>query len=273
MIKFSEGSHWYDRDGKPQHDADLRIARKEKLYPSVTSIDKFVFKNDFLDRWKMNQLVIAAGENMRQPHESAEQYGNRIYEISMEKSKDAIEFGIAIHKALEDHPQLPLETKFMHWFNRFDSWWKSVGGELISNEIVLLDHDIGVAGRTDRIASVRGCRSVIDYKTQDVKTDDKGRKQPAFYEGFPRQLGFYAVCDAKQSGMFPDIPDCYSLVVDSNDGGEIYEKLWTKEEIIKAYEEFVAGAWLWFRGTTKRKPYWPTGAEWSPFVNPPPMPE
>lgn len=258
MIKFENNAHWYGSDGKPQHDADLRVARKKFLYPSVTTIDKDVFKNDFLDRWKMNELVNAAASTFKQPHESPEDYANRIYEDSLTKARTAANFGKKIHDAIEKYPCLPSETELLPWVSRFGEWYESNVESVIGRETILLDHDLGVAGRCDFIGQGRGRfagRVIIpDWKTQNVKTDKKGRKSPAFYDSFPRQLGFYAVSYAKQGFLFPtNIPTCISLVFDSNEPGEPFEKVWGEDEIRDNYYDFVAGAYLWF----SKRGYWP----------------
>ncbi len=260
LIKFDNSAHWYDRNGEPMHDADLRVARKNGLYGSVTSIDKDSFPNLFLDRWKMEQLVKACVENQRQPHEDVEQYAQRIYDISGNKARTAAEFGKEIHDAVDHYPN-PAPSHLTPWFDEFAKFYQANISDKIASEKVLLDHDIGVAGRTDFIGTGLGWiagRVVIDWKTQDVKIDKKGRKTPNFYDSWRRQLAFYAVADAKETGAFPFIPHCLSLIIDSNKGGLVYHKLWTHEESVKAYEEFVAGAWLWCR----KRDYWPNGGEW-----------
>lgn len=259
LVNFEGGSHWYAKDGQPAHDATLREARKEFLYPSVTTIIKDQIKNEFLDRWKLNQTLKAAGDNMRQPHESPEDYAKRIWEVAMEKATTAADFGGRIHKACDNHPSMP-EPELMPWFAQFDAWYQLSVAETIASECVLLDHDLGVAGRTDRKAVLRsGKRAIIDYKTQDVKIDRKGRKTPAFYESFPVQLSFYAVADAKEVGIFPDLPECVSVIIDSNEGGLVYPKTYSREEVIEAYEDFVIAAYGW----AKKRNYWATGRKWN----------
>lgn len=256
MIKFESGSHWYGKDGKPQHDADLRIARKEFLYPSVTTIDKDVFKNDFLDRWKMNELAAAAAGTFKQLHESDEDYANRIYEISLEKSRTASSFGKEVHDAIEHYPQLPLNPELAPWISKFGAWFDAYVEAVVGSERVLLDHDLGVAGRMDTLAVLRGNKSlaVLDYKTQNVKRDKKGKKVPAFYDSWPRQLAFYAVSSAKEAGTFPaSVPSCVSVVIDSNEPDDPFVRVWTPEEISRAYTQFVVGSWLWF----DKRNYWP----------------
>lgn len=262
-VKFDTGNHWYDCRGehKPRHDADLRVARKEGLYPSVTTIDKAVFKNDFLDKWKIEQIVLAAASTYKQPHESDDQYCQRIYDMSLDKPRDAADFGTRIHDAIERYPASPA-PELLPWFNKYHEWHTANVDAVLSSEKIVADHQLGIAGRCDRVLRLKsGNKAVVDYKTQGVKVDDKGRKKPAFYESWPRQLGFYAVCEAKSDGTFPTtIPDSISLIFDSTDPeSPLFEKMWDKSEIQHAYRQFVAGAWLWFSGNAKRKAYWPVG--------------
>lgn len=262
VVKFSEGAHWYDcRNGepKPKHDADLRVARKELLYPSVTTIDKAVFKNDFLDKWKIEQVLLAAASTYKQPHESAEDYCQRIYDMSLDKPRDAADFGTRIHAAIERYPS-PCDPELLPWFNRYHQWHEENIASTVSSEKIMVDHELGIAGRGDRVVMLmNGVRSVMDYKTQGVKVDDKGRKCPAFYESWVRQLAFYGVCDAKETKSFPDsIPTAISLIFDSKDPeSPLFVKLWDKGEVIHAYRQFVLGAWLWFSGNNKRKAFFP----------------
>jgi len=257
VIKFGSAAHWYNKDGEGKHDATLTDARKLLLYPSVTTIDKDIFKNDFLDRWKMNELAKAAASTFKQLHESEEDYANRIYEISLGKGNTAADFGKEIHDAIEHYPQLPLNTSLHPWIDRFGRWFDANVEEVIHRERVVLDHDLGVAGRCDFIGLQKGRVIIPDWKTQNVKKDEKGRKKPVFYPSWPRQLGFYAVAFAKETRTFPSIPKCISVVIDSNEPDDPFVREWSDDEIKNAYKDFVVGAWLWFNGSGKRKPYWP----------------
>lgn len=266
MIKIKSNQHWYTRDGKPKHDADLRVARKEKLFTSPTSIEKESFKNYFLDNWKLNQLALAAAENPRQPHEEVESYANRINEISLQKTITAAEFGTKAHKVVEDYPAQPSDHELAPYYDAYHAWHEANVVEVLASETVIVDPLIGVAGRGDIYITHKTLGNVwVDVKTQGVKVDKKGRKAPAFYDSWPRQLAFYSITDAKQSGIWPDCAKCMSLVLDSKPGeGQspgIYEKLWEPWEIKKAYRQFLTGAWLWF----DKKNYWPGDlGEWGP---------
>jgi hypothetical protein len=255
-IKFSDSCHWYAKDGKPKHDATLREARKQFLYPSVTSIDKDSFPNLFLERWKLNQLALACCNFPRQPHEiKDEEYCTSRWRLAMDKADEAAIFGKKVHSACENWPAVPA-SDVLPWYLKFDSW-------MIKNSIVpyerekrVLHHGIGVAGTMDFKGGAKASRIIMDYKTQDVKVDDRGNKKPAFYDSWIRQLGFYEQADRIENG-YVEPSQCVSLIIDSNEGGEVYDKWWTKEEIQASYEEFLAGAWLWFR----KRGYWPVG-EW-----------
>lgn len=263
LIKWGDKSaHWYTKEGKGQHDADLRVARKEGLYASVTTIDSAMFVNDFLENWKKEQIVIACLENPRQPHENEEEYANRVYEISLTKSRVAAEFGTKIHDAVEHYPEANPTPELAPWVDKFGVWYESNIAEKLSSEITLLDHDLGVAGRTDlrAIHKLHG-RCIIDYKTQGIKPDDKGRKAPNYYPSWLRQLAFYAGADAKASAQWPVLPSCISVVIDSTEATAPYMKVWEPEAVKNAYKMFAVAAWMFYAGSGKRKAYWPNGTE------------
>ena len=69
LVTPESSSHWYDAAGNPRYDATLRTARKENLYPSVTSILSVVSKPG-LDAWKMEQVALAALTLPRHPNEA-----------------------------------------------------------------------------------------------------------------------------------------------------------------------------------------------------------
>jgi hypothetical protein len=259
MIKFSDGAHWYTKDGLPMHDADLREARKKLLYTSVTTVDKEAFKNDFLDRWLREQLAIAAFDNQPNPGESKKDYCNRIYQISIEKGVLAAEFGREIHDAINEYPQLPLSPKLIPFMDVMYGWYKKNILSKVASETVILDHQIGVAGRGDLKAITEYGLTWIDWKSQDVKKDDKGRKKPVFYDSWLRQLAFYSITDAKETSIYPQIPTCMSVIIDSNEPDTPFVKVWDQESVVFAYRQFITGAWQWH---AKRK-YWPVGA-WRP---------
>lgn len=259
MIRFESSSHWYHCKGgepEPKHDADLRVARKLGLYPSPTSIDKDIFKNDFLERWKMNELVIAASQNMILHGETPEDYANRIYDLSLTKSRDASEFGKDLHDTIDGYPQMPMNPDMLPWFDQFGHFYEKNFVDKVSSESIIVDHDLSVAGRGDFIGihKVHGL-VMADWKTQGVKADSRtGRKKAKFYDSWPRQLAFYSRAYAKSKGILEPIT-CMSVVIDSTEASEPYVKVWTPEEIQSAYEDFCIATYQWF----KKRDYWPNG--------------
>lgn len=254
-IKFQDTAHFYTKDGKPSHDSTLRDARKTGLYRSVTSIDKDIFKNPFIEQYKLDQLAEAAFNNPRQPHESVDDYSTRIYEISLEHMQGAADFGTEFHKAVEGKT---VSDKLIPYVDFFNQWKAENVIEVVAKEKVLLDHDLGVAGTMDTrlVHRVHGLVTA-DFKTQGIKIDKKtGKKnKPNFYDSFIRQLAFYDAAEAKVAGSFPAIGPCLSVVIDSTEPAAPYERLWSKEETVAAYEDFIIAVYAYY----KKKAYWPVG--------------
>lgn len=111
-MRASEGGHWYDRDGTPRYEvpakdgsmrpATLRDARKFGWYPGVTSIIKCAAAPG-LERWKQDQVLMAALTLPRVEGETSEQLCARILRDSGEQARQARERGTQIHAAIQGH--------------------------------------------------------------------------------------------------------------------------------------------------------------------------
>lgn len=261
MIKFESAAHWYTKDLKPQHDADLRVARKELLYPSVTTIDKDVVKNIALERYKLIELAKAAASTFKQAHEDDESYAKRIYELSLEYTNKAAEFGSKIHSAAEHWPKEPKHPEVKPWFDKLGEWISSEVSEVLATEQVIVDHTLGVAGKCDSIVRMRddGRVAFLDYKTQGIKPKKSGKKAPLIYPSWGRQLAFYSTSHAKSApdalgiGVEQAQYRCISVIIDSTEASPPYIHEWKREEILGSYKEFVVAAWWWFNDRN----YWP----------------
>lgn len=260
FVKDDGSSHWYqlNADGtvEARHDATLREARKQLLFPSPTSIEKEVRANQMLARWLKNELAKSFINNPRFPEESDQSYAERVLKISDAKRDEAAIRGTAIHKAIEDG--LCIDPTIAPFFEKYKLWDEEHIDTTLHSEMKIADPRIGVAGTVDRVVIHRQHGLVImDYKTQKVR-DGKA----AFYESFPRQLSFYAGAYAHKFGSTPRI---LSVVLDSQTPSTPQEKLYTPQEQHKAYHEFLCGAWLWF-SSKGQEGYWPVG-HWQPVFN------
>lgn len=110
--RASEGGHWYGRDGTPRYEvpakdgsmrpATLRDARKFGWYPGVTSIIKCAAAPG-LERWKQDQVLMAALTLPRLPDEMDEAFCLRVIQDSQEQARKARERGTEIHAAIQGY--------------------------------------------------------------------------------------------------------------------------------------------------------------------------
>lgn len=107
----SESGHWYDREGNPRYTiigkngkeraTTLRDARKEVLYPSVTTIMK-CYPKFALTQWLIRQGIYAALTSpLQKDGETHEQYMDRIYRDAEEQAQKAREKGTDKHRIYE----------------------------------------------------------------------------------------------------------------------------------------------------------------------------
>lgn len=115
MAYVSEQGHYYWPDGRPAYEmpnkskggmrpTTVRDCRKHNLCPSVTTILNIAAKHQ-LERWKANQLMMAA---LTLPHiegESLKDFEARIWEDSQAQSKEARDKGTEIHGYIERYFQ------------------------------------------------------------------------------------------------------------------------------------------------------------------------
>lgn len=254
FVKEETSAHWYQLmpDGSvvSKHDADLRRARKERLFPSPTSIEKDIRANPILARWIKNQVAKAFVNNPRMPDEDDQTYGERCLKLADSVRDNAADLGTRIHAAIEndgteDPAIAPFYQAYLPW--HYDNIETTVG-----SEVKMADPIIGVAGTVDRVVQhkVHGL-CILDYKTKKVR-DGKAE----FYDSFPRQLSFYAGCYHRKHGVLPRI---MSVVIDSQNPTRPYDKLYTPEEQAEAYNEFLCHVYLW----CSMKNYWPA-TKWAP---------
>lgn len=112
MSHASESGHWYAKDGTPVYEVmgaagkmvkpDIRHARKLGLYPGCTTIIKCAAAPG-LERWKVEQGILAALTLPRVDGESNDVLLARIREDAEEQARKARDDGTRIHAAIQGH--------------------------------------------------------------------------------------------------------------------------------------------------------------------------
>lgn len=121
----SDSGHFYWPDGRPaysligangkERNTTLRDARKLGLYPSVTGIIRLAAA-PALEKWRRNQLLLAALTLPRMPDETETAWLARVETDSQEEGRKAADRGTAIHGAIERHfLGLPVDPTLMPW--------------------------------------------------------------------------------------------------------------------------------------------------------------
>ena len=193
-------AHWYTSDGRPAHEqfrnddrstrpTTIKDAKMLHLYPSVTSV-LGVFAKPGLETWKIKQAITAAGNNPRQPAESAEYWTQRVMDAAFAQVEAAADLGTGIHNALDlaiggD----PFDEQYAPYVRPVLEWIKETGITFTARELVLVNKIEGYAGRVDALFTFgKNGVGVIDWKTRKTKPGEKVTP----YDGQGMQLAAYA---------------------------------------------------------------------------------
>jgi hypothetical protein len=240
-VKYtSEAGHWYTLDGDPaytimgkngqERNTTLRDARKLNLVPSVTTIIR-VASAPGLERWKQEQVLLAALTLPRQEGEAESDWINRIMEDSKETGRKAADRGTAIHAAIQQHydgqtyeiefePYVRATTAALA--SHFNDWaWVA--------EASFAD-SMGFGGKCDlHIPESEHCKGfVVDIKTKDFGPDDK-------IAGFDEQLMQLA---AYRMGLQAFQARCANVFVSRSHPGEVRVVEWSAEDLTKGWLMF-----------------------------------
>jgi hypothetical protein len=242
--KSSSGGHWYSTSGLPTHsqpdgkNTTLAHARKQNLLPSVTTIIGQLEKPQ-LTKWKADRCIAQSFDNPPKEGEDVKSYKGRIIQSLKDEQTEVRDFGTKIHKALEDvnsgtfdslkDPDLfPFIEPFIRWQMRRV---KSV--KAAEQVVVNVKHGYGgtldlhcVLFREDRPVTI------VDYKTQNIRSKVK------FYPEYAYQLAAYRKC-------FQPVPQCMSLVINSNEPADPIEKIWTAKELQASWRIFKRLCRIW----------------------------
>lgn len=271
-----EGAHWYDANGCPHHtitDANgkkrnttLRDARKMSLYPSVSAITKMI-PNPSLERWKQEQIIEAAIDARFNQSFKDDEYARYVMNQSRRKMVDARAFGSLFHEAVE----VIAKTGFMT-DDRFDPvrnhvieyirWARDTNLSVIKSEFTAVNPSIGYAGQVDMLARCEGKVTLIDFKSQNITTQNgvpPTIKDVNVYKSWAMQLAAYWHADWE--GKPKRRPVIMSVIVSSVSPCYPIVKRWSTEEIDEAWALFKTCNRLW----QQVKRYNPVKANEIPF--------
>ena len=228
MTKFldTKNARFYGPDGTVRADADLRVAKKESLYVSVTSVLKTQPK-PFLEAWKRGQLFEAVATMPRQPDWTDDYYTQLVLEESDRKMNDAAVWGTDFHGLVEDHcrGQSPDAGQYADYFNFYKIWHSENVTAIRGIEEVVVHKAMGYAGREDLRLGIKGREGdcLGDIKTRNVKDG----KKPDFYPEQAMQLSAYRMCHPVNSRP----TNFFSLIVNRLKPEPPWIKWWSEKEM------------------------------------------
>lgn len=247
IVKFEDGAHWYAVDGTPaytrltkdgkERKTTLRDARKENLVPSVTTVNKLI-ANEFLQRWKLENLLTAALTLPQNQDEDVQAFAQRVWQDSNTIVEGAMNFGTEMHDAIEIRLRLGsqdgmvIRSEIAPHFELVERWISTNVSIFDDAEFSVVGKE-GYAGRVDALVEHKEhgpC--LVDWKTQNV------RKKPNFYDTWVRQLAAYRHAAKLKCRLL-------SVVISSNDPMDPVEKLWEEDECERALEVFLQTLRLW----------------------------
>jgi len=239
----AESHHWYSRDGLPVYEvpyadprkgmrnATLRDARKLDLVPGFSTISKIIAA-PALERWKSQQLLMAALTLPRESDEDEDAFLKRVVKDSEAQGLEARDRGTAIHAAIQGHLEgeqvdpdfrphcVAVEAELM--MLRMDALWQCETS---------FASKLGYGGKVDV-----HCPGIVgDFKTKDFDEDSLPRPYPEQ----AMQLAAY------REGL--GMPDalCFNLFVSRTVDGLVHLHVWDDEILQNEWQVFQYALGIW----------------------------
>jgi hypothetical protein len=245
----SSGSHWYALDGSPCHfmpkkdgtgdrNTTLADARKLGLFPSVTNVLGVVAKPG-LDKWKLQQVALAAFRFPPDGKESPEYFTDRIIESAFDQVAEAADLGSQIHDALEKILEgMPVEEEMLPYVQPTIEWKRQKGITFEHREIALVNQTHGYAGRCDVIGKgKKGQPLILDYKTRKTKPGEPCTP----YDGQGAQLAAYAAA-YWGTAMLPEV-HAANVFISTTEPGRV--EVCPHKNLVAEWEFFDACCAIW----------------------------
>lgn len=244
-----ENNHWYYPDGKPCYEvpyadpskgmrsATLSDARKLSLVPGYTKVAGVMAKPG-LDKWRLNQLLMASLTLPRHEGELDDEYAERVIYDAETQAKKAREQGKVLHAAIERYIRgEEADIQFVKHLH-------ALSAALEQHGIKLTDGDsersfasiLGYGGRVDWTND----NTVMDFKTKQSITEIEAKKQKLVYDEHPMQLAAYA----SGLGISLNAARCISVFIGVDDAEvRIFE--FEKDDIRRGSRMFSHCLGLW----------------------------
>lgn len=218
----------------------LRDARKLNLFPSVTSI-LGIFAKPQLDKWKMQQVALAAMRLERTADESDDYFADRIIDEAFDQVEQAADLGSRIHEAIEKHydgeavpDDLSIYTKPVF------AWQAQKQVNFIEREKVLVNPQHGFAGTMD-IACTYGGDGIgtIDFKTRKTKPDVEVKP----YDGQIMQIAAYGATYWGEHNL----PRLFgaNVYISTTEPGRLEVCTYTPQQLMAEWEVFKMACAIW----------------------------
>lgn len=201
----TEAGHWYARNGTPvytvigkngkERPTTLRDAKKLLLVPSVTGIIKMAH-SEGLERWKQQQVLLAALTLPRRPHEPDTEFCRRVMEDSTEQTRKASERGTAIHAAIQAHYDgRPIPEEYAEHVKGAVEAVQTTCGEQAWGVEKSFAHYYGYGGKLD----LSCYHHIVDFKSKEFGPDNP----PDTWDEHAMQLAAY------RKGLDFPLSQCY----------------------------------------------------------------
>ena len=226
----SESTHWYQKDGSPCYqiigkngklrNVTVRDGREFGLVPSVTTIIGQLAK-PALDRWKSEQLLLAALTLPRYDNEAESDWLERVMADSRSTGKEAAERGTKMHGVLENFYRRKEIGILPFYVIEVDRTITAHFGQQQWAAEASFAHPQGFGGKID----LNGSNVVIDFKS---KVGDVNKIKPYFEQIM--QLAAYRV------GL--GMPDARCANVYFNETGDVTLVEHTPDQLDDAFSCF-----------------------------------
>lgn len=251
MTHVAESTHWYAKDGAPAYqipyadprkgmrNVTLRDARKLDLWPGFSTISK-VLAAPGLERWKQNQVLLAALTLPAIKGETSNEFEARIWADSREHGRAAAERGVAIHAAVQDYFEIINKPVFVdldlskEYLDLCVAAYAEVLNHFGPNKWKCEQsffHPLGFGGKCD----VHADGIIGDFKTKEFDKDNLPKP-------YPEQIMQLA---AYRNGLEMPQATCFNLFISVNNPGLVHLHIFKEEEIEQEWTVFKHALAIW----------------------------